>query len=147
MTPSMRWTGALALAAAPLFFSGCAAMPTIGRAAATPLTLARDTVDAPLVTITNVFGFFADRTRPARAPNVGVGWSPWGGFGVGIGYDVTHYFCRGVSWVVGGADYVAGRSLWPGWPRGLSPFKPEDEPWGTLYFPSTRALWRDPGGG
>jgi hypothetical protein len=118
-------------------------MHPAGKAALTPLTVVRDVVDAPLVTITNVFEYWADRTDPVPRPGANVGWTWRGGFDFGLGFSFTGIISRAFSWVFGGVDYVIGRSLWPNWPRGLSPWLDPGESWGSLYFPSTRALWRD----
>jgi len=118
-------------------------MPTAGKIALTPLTGARDVVDAPVVSLTNVFEFFASQTRLARAPGAGVGWSIQGGFNFGIGYDVSFLLFKGISYTLGGVDYVVCRSLWPNWANGVSPWRREGHSWGDLYFPSTRVLWGD----
>ena len=120
---------------------GCAQMKTTGKVIATPFTVVRDTIDVPLVTLTNVFETWADRTQPAAAPHVGVGGSLWG-ISPYFGYDLSHYFFRGVSWTLGAIDYVPCRTLWPNYAKGISPWLKEGETWGSLYYPDTRALWR-----
>lgn len=125
-----------------LLFSGCANLHPGAKVALTPLTVARDVVDLPLVTITNVFEYFAQSTRPARSPHAGVGWNWRGGLNFGIGYDISHFLFKGISYVLGAGDYLVGRSVWPNFPVGVSPWISEKQGWGDLYFPSTRALWR-----
>ncbi len=122
----------------------CSCSSTTGRVALTPLTGARDLVDVPLVTLTNVFEFWAGRSDPTPTPSVGVGVSTGGVSpfaGIGLGY----YVFKPISWILGGVDYVVCRSLWPNWPRGISPWVKEGHGWGTLYFPSSRTLWSDDG--
>ncbi len=128
-----------------LFGSGCAhgRMHTAGKVALTPLTGVRDVVDAPLVSLTNVFQFWADKSNPTPTPGANVGWTLQGGFNAGIGISVAYYLFQGVSWVIGGVDYIVCRSVWPNFPNGVSPWRKEGEPWGSLYFPGTRALWDD----
>ena len=124
---------------------GCAHLETGGKVALTPLTVVRDVVDTPLVSVTNVFEFFADQTHPAKAPGVGVGWSWRGGFNFGIGYDISYFVFKAVSGVFGGADYLVCRSVWPNFAWGVSPWRGKDGSWGSLYFPNTRALWAGEG--
>lgn len=131
-----RCAAALALGA----LAGCASMKTAGKAAATPLTVARDAVDAPVASVANVFEFFARQTRPAKAPSAGIGVG-LGGVSPFVGYDMSFFVFKGVSWIVGGADYVVCRSVWPNHPRGLSPWLKKGQSWGDLYFVNTRALW------
>jgi hypothetical protein len=121
---------------------GCA--HPAGRVALTPLTVVRDTVDAPLVSLTNVFEYWADKSNPIPMPGAGVGVGT-GGFGAGIGLNLTYWLVKPLSWIFGAVDYVVCRSLWPDFPTGISPWLAEGESWGSLYFPSTRALWRDEG--
>lgn len=128
----------LLLAAIPL--GGCA---TGGRIALTPVTVARDVVDAPVVTVTNVFEYFADQTRLARAPSANAGWSWNGGFNFGIGYDFSWLLFKALSGTLGSADYLVCRSIWPNYPSGVSPWLSEGQGWGSLYFPNTRVLWGD----
>ncbi|MDX2175543.1 MAG: hypothetical protein SF028_03625 [Candidatus Sumerlaeia bacterium] len=131
------------LAALCLAASGCS--HTAGRIALTPVTVVRDVVDAPVVTVTNVFEYFADQSRLARAPSAGAGWSLFGGFNLGIGYDFSWLLFKGLSGVFGSVDYLVCRSLWPNWPAGVSPWLSEGQGWGSLYFPNTRVLWGDDG--
>lgn len=125
----------------PLVFSlqGCNRTQT--RIACTPLTLARDLVDAPLVSLTNVMEEWAKRSDPFNPPSPGVGWSSGGGFGIGIGYNIGFFIFKPLSWIFGGVDYVVCRSFFPNWPKGWSPWKRKDKTWGSLYFINTRALW------
>ena len=133
---------ALLLAALCAAAIGCSRTDPATQVVATPFTAIRDTVDAPLVSLTNVFGYFADHTQVAKTPSVGVGWFS-GHFGPSIGYDISHIVFVGVEYVFGGVDYIVGRSLWPFFPEGLTPFRPKGETWGSLYYPSTRYLWGD----
>lgn len=142
----MRLRALLALAVAIAccaLLGGCAAAKTTGKVVVTPVAVARDVVDAPLVSVANGFDYFASETRPARAPGAGVGWSWRGGFNFGIGYDISHFLFTGIAWTVGGVDYVVCRSLWPNFPGGVSPIRHEGQSWGSLYFPNTRVLWGD----
>lgn len=124
---------------AMLISQGCVA----GKIIVTPLTVVRDVVDVPLVSVTNVFEYFADQTRLAKAPGAGVGWSWKGGFNFGIGYDVSWLLFKSVSGIFGAVDYIICRSIWPNYPNGLSPWRREGQTWGSLYFPNTRVLWGD----
>lgn len=124
---------------------GCANLHPAAKGALTPFTGIRDVVDAPFVTVTNLTMGWAKRSNPNPVPGAGVGWSVRGGFNFGIGYSVSHWFFKGVSWIFGGVDYVLCRSLYPNWPKGISPWRKQDQKWWDLYFPNTRALWRDPG--
>ncbi len=137
-----RILAALLLGAlAPL--SGCAGWKAVGKGMATPLTVVRDVVDAPVVSLTNAFEHFADKTSPAPTPHAGVGYSLGGGFNFGIGLDVSHFFFKGISWIFGGVDYLACRSITPNFPKGVSPWLQEDQTWGDLYFPNTKALYSE----
>lgn len=127
-------------AIAPLL--GCAELKTTGKVVATPLTVVRDTVDAPLVSITNVFEFFADHTKIAKTPHAGVGVG-LGGISPYIGYDLSFFLFKGLSYALGSVDYIIGRSLWPNWPKGVSPWLEDGGNWGDLYYPSTRELWKE----
>lgn len=124
--------------------AGCAEMQTTGKVVATPFTVVRDLVDAPLVSVTNVCETFARRSNPNPTPGANVGWTWRSGLNFGIGYNVSYFLFKGLSWTFGAIDYVPCRSLWPNWPRGLSPWKKPDETWGSLYFTNTRALWATP---
>lgn len=124
-------------------FSGCAVLQTSGKVLVTPLTVTRDVVDAPLVSITNGFEYFADQTKAAKSPHAGVGWSWKGGFNFGIGYDISHYLFKSLSGLFGVIDYIPCRSIWPNFARGVNPWRQEKQTWGSLYFPNTRVLWGD----
>lgn len=139
-----RWICRL-LMLLPLAFilTGCSNIPTAGQVVLTPLTVVRDTVDAPLVSLTNVFETFASWSNPKQAPNPWVGWDFRNGFNFGIGYGLGWAFFKGLSGIVGGVDYLICRSLYPAWPAGISPWKKKEQSWGDLYFPNTRALWGD----
>lgn len=140
MTSSIRsLLGILVLATVLFATTGCTAV----KVAVTPLTVVRDVVDAPLVSLTNVNLYFARQTQIAKAPGAGVGWSWKGGFNFGIGYDVSHLLFMGLAGVFGAVDYVICRSLYPNFPDGVSPWKAREQSWGSLYFPNTRVLWGD----
>jgi len=121
------------------FSTGC----VVGKVAATPLVFVRDVVDVPLVSVTNVFETWADRSDPWAAPTPGVSWHWNGGFNAGIGYSLGFFVFKGMSWIFGGVDYVVCRSLYPNFPAGVSPWKKEGKGWGSLYFPGTKAVWGD----
>lgn len=131
----------LILFPALLLGAGCAS--TAGRIALTPLSVVRDVVDVPLVTVTNIFEAGADRSSPNPLPRVIAGWSLRGGPDVGFGWDLSWYLFKPLSLILGGVDYAVCRSIWPNSPWGLSPWKHRDRGWGSLYFPNTRALWRN----
>jgi len=130
-----------------LSLPACSGLPTAARVVVTPFTVVRDIVDAPLVSLTNVFQTWADHSSPV--PTVGVGVTAGsGGVRPGIGIGLGFYIWTPLSWIFGGVDWIVGRSIWPGWPTGeVSPWKTRQETWGSLYFPSTRELWRDEPGG
>jgi len=123
-------------AAAP----ACASAPRPVKVALTPLTVVRDVVDAPLTSVANLFEDWADASDPTPKPSVGVGVGR-GGVGPYAGLNLGYYVFKPLSWLFGGIDYLVGRSLWPNVPRGVSPWRAEGERWGSLYFPSTKALW------
>ncbi len=66
-----RWSGLCVVLLIAFGGSGCAAV----KGAITPFAVVRDVVDAPLVSATNGFQYFADRTKIENAPRAGVGWS------------------------------------------------------------------------
>ncbi len=134
-----RWSGLCVVLLIAFGGSGCAAV----KGAITPFAVVRDVVDAPLVSATNGFQYFADRTKIENAPRAGVGWSWPAGFGLGIGYDISHFLWVGCSYLFGGVDYAVCRSLYPNWAAGISPWIRPGGGWGDLYFPNTRALWSD----
>lgn len=125
--------------------SGCSRKDwsTVGKSAATPLTVVRDVVDAPVVSLANSFEYFAEQSHIARAPTANAGWTLQGGFNVGIGYDLSYILFKGLSYTFGGIDYVICRSLYPNWAGGITPWSKEGHHWGDLYFPNTRVLWGD----
>lgn len=138
-----RWTRLGVVLLAAIGAAGCA---TTMKTTLTPLTVVRDVVDVPLASLANGFQYFADHTQIEKAPRAGVGWSWPAGFGLGIGYDLSHFLWVGCSWTFGGVDYAICRSLYPNWPEGISPWIPPGGGWGDLYWPNTRALWADPPG-
>lgn len=119
------------------FLTGC----TVAKAVFTPVAVARDVVDAPLVSITNGFEFFAENSGIAKSPQATGGWSLKGGFNVGIGYNFSWFLFKFLSGVFGSIDYLVCRSLFPNFPGGVSPWRNKEESWGSLYFPNTRGLW------
>lgn len=125
------------------FFCGCAAARTTGKVVVTPVTVVRDVVDAPVVSLTNVCELFASWSNPRSAPQPNVGWSYKGGFNFGIGWNPAWLFFKACSGIIGSVDYLVCRSLYPSWPAGESPWLKEGESWWSLYFPNTRALWGD----
>ena len=82
------------------------------------------------------------RPLGGKAPHAGVGWSLKGGLNPHIGYNVSHFLFKGLSWTFGGVDYLICRSIWPNYPKGISPWRKKDQKWGSLYFPNTRELWK-----
>ncbi len=141
MSSLMKLTYPATFLAILIFSMGCTTLQTTGKVIVTPLTVVRDTVDAPLVSTTNVFEYFAQQSKLAKAPHAGVGWSVKGGFNFGIGYDISYLLFKGLSGIFGVVDYIPCRSVWPNFAKGISPWKQKEENWGSLYFPNTRALW------
>lgn len=125
--------------------TGCSTyqLNTTGKAILTPLTVVRDVVDAPVVSLTNGCEYIADQSHAAKAPNANVGWNLKSGFNFNIGYDVSWLLFKSLSGVCGAVDYIVCRSIWPNFAYGVSPWLKEDMAWGDLYFPSTRVLWDD----
>lgn len=124
--------------------TGCAEMRVAGLVAATPFTVIRDTVDAPLVTVANWSEVAAEKTKPDMLkPSAGVGIGLKGPT-AGISLNLTYFVMKPLSWIFGGVDYVLCRSLYPNFPEGISPWKKPDAPWSSLYYPGTRALWVEP---
>ncbi len=138
-----RLSGLFVLLAIVFMSTGCQTARTAGKVIVTPVTVVRDVVDAPLVTVTTTFEYFADQTRVARAPHVGIGWSPHTGIQPNIGYDLSHLAFKAVSLTIGSIDYIICRSLYPNWAGGITPWRPKTHSWGDMYFPNTRALWGD----
>ncbi len=137
MKSSLRFLFLFAVLIAP-FLTGCTAVKVV----ATPITVVRDVVDAPLVTLTNGTLFFAQQSSIAKAPSAGVGWS-LSGPTFGVGYDISYFLFMGLTGIFGSVDYIVCRSLYPNFAAGISPWKRRDQSWGSLYFPCTRALWGD----
>ena len=137
-----RWSGILILLCALAWLTGCNASVPV-KVALTPLTVVRDTVDLPLVSVTNLFDYWARSSNPNPVPTPGVGWSLNGGFDAGIHYSLGFVFFKALSWTFGSVDYFVGRSFYPAWPWGLSPWKKKDQSFWSVLYPSTRALWGD----
>ncbi|MCB2153500.1 hypothetical protein KQI84_01325 [bacterium] len=127
-----------------LWATGCASMPTAGKVALTPLTGVRDIVDAPLMSLTNVFEMWADASNPNPTPGANIGWTWRGGFDAGIGLNVSYLLFKGLSGIFGVVDYIPCRSLYPNFAKGVSPWKKPDQTWGSMYFPNSKALWAEP---
>ncbi len=136
-----RRAAALALCAA-LLPIGCS--NTAGRAILSPLTVVRDVVDAPIVSITNVFDDWAESSSKIPSASAGVSVGP-GGVSPGLNFNFSYWIFKPISLVIGSIDYLICRSLWPHWPTGISPWREADQTWGSLYFPNTRELWSDDG--
>lgn len=128
-------------------FQGCASNGEPVKAAKialTPVVVVRDVVDVPLVTVANVFEYFAEQSHLAKAPTVSGGYNIFGGnFYGGIGYDFSYVVFKVFSWTIGGVDYLVCRSIWPNFAKGLSPWSKKGYGWGDLYFSNTRILWGD----
>ncbi len=122
--------------------TACANLSAPSKVALTPLTVVRDIVDVPFVSLANVFESWAESSSKTPQPSVGVGVGS-GGIKPHLGINLGYYVFKPFSWIFGGIDYVLGRSLWPQWPTGISPWKRPQDSVGSLYFPSTRELWRD----
>jgi hypothetical protein len=114
--------------------SGCLA----GKIAATPIVFVRDVVDAPLVSLTNVFETWADRSDPWAAPTPGVGWTWNGGFNAGIAYPLGFFVFKGLSGVFGSVDYIVCRSLYPNFAFGTKPVERGGTIVGRSLFPPAR---------
>lgn len=123
--------------------SGCASRGAVvtGKVLLTPVTVARDVVDVPLVTISTLFIYWASQSDPFAPPQPGVGWSWRGGFDFGIYYGIGWLFFSAAAVPVATVDYIVCRSFFPAFPVGLKPWKQKDQSWGQLYFPNTRAMW------
>ena len=133
-----------ALALVVALAGGCASRtPTPVKVVVTPITVTRDVVDAPLVTVTNAFETWSWMTRPDPVPRVTGGWTFRRGFDAGVGMDFSHYVFKALSGVFGVVTYIPCRSIWPNFPAGVSPWRRPGESWWGMYFPNTRALWRD----
>jgi len=130
------------MALAFLLFAGllCSSGCTTGKVLVTPLTVVRDTVDFPVVTVTNVFAAIA-RASGGPSAFAGPSWSVRGGFNFGIGLNLASWVFWTLSGAVGVVDYVACRSIYPNFPWGISPWLKRNESWWSLYYTNTRALW------
>ncbi len=128
---------AASLAAALCLSSGC----TTGKVLVTPLTVVRDTVDFPLVTVTNFFAWIARSSGPPGA-FAGPSWSWRGGFDFGIGLNLASWVFWTLSGAVGAVDYVVCRSFYPNFPYGVSPWTKRGQSLWSLYYCNTRALWK-----
>ena len=120
----------------------CANLPAPAKVVLTPLTVVRDVVDAPFTSLANVFEHWAEGSHKEPKPNIGVGIGS-GGVKPKLGINLGYWGFKPFSWLFGGIDWLVGRSVWPHWPTGISPWKRTQDSWGSLYFPSTRELWRD----
>lgn len=124
--------------------SGCAgrgAGDTTVRVVVTPVTVVRDVVDMPLVSLTNAFNIWAERSNPQPTPQVGIGWTLRGGVGPYAGLNLSYYTFKILSGFFGSIDYIVCRSIYPNFPKGVSPWLRSGESWWSMYFPNTRALW------
>jgi len=131
---------AILITFALICITGCNASVPV-KIVLTPLTVTRDTVDLPLVSLTNLFDYWARSSNPNPVPTPGVGWSLNGGFDAGIQYSLGFIFFKALSWTFGSVDYIVGRSVYPAWPWGMSPWKKKDQSFWAVLYPSTRALW------
>lgn len=122
----------------------CAAChTTTGKSLLTPLTVVRDVVDAPVVSLTNVFDYWAEGSSKIPSASAGVSITP-SGVSPGIHLNFSYWIFKPLSLIVGSVDYLVCRSLYPNWPRGISPWlDPPGQGWSDLYFPNTRALWNE----
>lgn len=136
----------LLVIASPMF-QGCASdgsPNTAAKIAITPIVVVRDVVDVPLMTVANVFEYFADQSHLAKAPSVNGGYNIFGGnFFAGIGYDFSYVVWKALSLTIGSVDYLICRSIWPNFAKGISPWNKAGYGWGDLYFANTRILWGD----
>jgi hypothetical protein len=143
----------VALIGGLLVCGGCATTPV--KVVCTPLAVARDIVDLPFATLGSACKKVG-ATRSGIAPSdvrsgFGYGYNSIGGWGPGLGIsvDVTGPAMRGLSYVFGVPDYLVCRSIYPNFPKGVSPwikidsYGETDEPWGEFLFPNTRALWKE----
>lgn len=131
-----------ATSAALAITTGCASLP--GKIALTPLTVARDIVDLPLASTTT----YLDDLSESRRYDTGrtrayPGWSNRGGWFFGTSTDVTSPVAKLLSYVLGATDYVTCRSLYPNFPKGISPLKRRYQGWNKFLFPNTGALWEE----
>jgi hypothetical protein len=115
---------------------------TTGKVIATPFTAVRDTVDLPVVSLTNFFAWIA-RSSGGPSAYAGPSWSLRGGFNFGIGLNFASWIFWGFSGVTGSVDYIVCRSLYPNFPAGVSPWKKRGESFGSMLFPNTKALWKE----
>lgn len=130
------WWLALILTASTL--SGC----TVAKVVFTPVTVVRDTVDFPLVTLTNFFAWVAQSSGGPKA-FAGPSWSWRSGFDFGASLNIAGLLCWAVSGVFGAVDYVVCRSFYPNPLWGISPWKRREDSWWSLYYTNTRALWAE----
>ncbi|MCC5877724.1 MAG: hypothetical protein JJU11_16000 [Candidatus Sumerlaeia bacterium] len=123
--------------------SGCASkdVKLTGKVVITPVLVARDIVDLPLVSLSTLFIYWASRSDPFAPPRPGVGWSWKGGFDFGISYGLGWFFFSALAVPIATVDYIVCRSFFPAFPICLKPWKKQDQSWGDLLFPNTRALW------
>lgn len=144
MTETFRsWVLMAVLIPAILAGSACKTMPKEGKIALTPVTVVRDTVDLPLMGLTNFFSWAAQRSGEP-VPQANVGWTLRGGPNFGVGWNLGVVVWAVFSGVFGTIDYVICRSIVPNFPYGVTPWKQKDEKWGKMLYPNTKALWAMP---
>lgn len=110
----------LLVLALPLL-AGCQFAKATGKGLLTPLVVVRDTIDVPLIIVTNASLDVAKE---------------------GVKSPITIIFSflifDPIQITVGAVDYVVCRSFFPSWPDGVSPWRKwEHQEW----YPNTRALW------
>lgn len=145
MSTFLRPLAIVLMLAAVAVSSGCAKrgpLDTTVRVIATPVCVARDVVDVPLVSLTNAFNIWAEKSNRDPTPRAGVGWTLRGGINPYAGWDLSYVTFKVISGFFGGIDYVVCRSIYPNFPKGVSPWLRSGESWWSMYFPNTRALWR-----
>ena len=116
---------------------GCSSLPRPVKHVLTPVAVARDVVDIPLVSMANFWNYVGE----AGKDNFGktdsyTYWSNRHGPGIGVTVDVTYPVGKILSGGFGVVDWVACRSF-----LGESPWRPAEEKWPSYLFPNTKALW------
>jgi hypothetical protein len=142
---SARWLFAtVLLVALASSLVGCARIDPVTDVVATPLTVVRDVVDVPHVALANAFEQGARKTKPEAYLTGPRDWEWRNNPGTQIPRDIVYGVCRGLSLGIGAIDYVVCRSIYPNFPRGVSPWVPEEQLWTKeMFFPNARALWAD----